>query len=256
MDVISPFIANLGRTIAIEPGQGALHDPTRAAQALAGLDLAPRNARGDTSLSQSLPASRIVVPPVGVQFVRSLSWSSTPSFDRLNGIKRCLQHIGIMDFGDRQAYGEWDSVSVGHNVALRARFAAIRSIRAGFGTPGAGTLTESSDARNQSIRFGCPSLSSSTWCILDHTSACCQSRRHRQQVIPLPQPISWGSISHGMPLRNTNNVPLRASRFAPGCRPPMGAVGARGNKGAMIVHDSSGSNSFAMCPSYHFTWFC
>ena len=133
MGISSPFIANLQPAIAIEPGQGSLHDPTMATEALAGIDLAPRNTRGDASLPQSLPTPRVVVPLIGVQFVRSLSWSSAPSFDRLNGIKRCLQHLGVMDIGSRQGYGERDSVSVGHNVALRARFAAIRWIRAGFG---------------------------------------------------------------------------------------------------------------------------
>lgn len=33
MDIISPLIANLQPTIAIEPGQGPLHHPTMAAQA-------------------------------------------------------------------------------------------------------------------------------------------------------------------------------------------------------------------------------
>jgi len=257
MDIVSPFIANFQPAIAIEPGQGPLHDPTMAAQALAGIDLAPRNTRGDASLPQRLPAPRVVVPLVGVQFVRSLSRSSTPSFDRLNGIKRCLQHLGVVDIGGRQGYGEWDSVSVGHDMALRARFAAIRWIRAGFGAPpGAGTLAESSDARDQSIWSACPSLSSSTWCILRHTPACCQSRRRRQQVIPLPQPISWGSISHGMPLRNTNKMPVRTSRFATGGRPPLGLGDSCGSNGSMIAHSSSGNNGFAMRLLYHMAWFC
>ena len=37
------------------------------------------------------------------------------------------------------------------------------------------------------------------WCRRSQTPASCQSRSRRQQVMPVPQPISWGSISQGMP---------------------------------------------------------
>jgi hypothetical protein len=161
-----------------------------------------------------------------------------------------------MDIGGRQGYGERDSVSVGHNVALRARFATIRWIRPGFSAPpGAGTLAESSDARDQSIRSACPSLSSSTWCTRRHTPASCQSRRRRQHVIPLPHPISCGSISQGIPLRSTNRIPVSATRFGTRGRPPFGLGGSGGSSGSMIAHSPSGSNGFAMRLLYHTSGF-
>ena len=257
MDVISSLIANLQPTMAIEPGQCPLHHPAVAPEALAGVDAPPGNARSDASLSQGLPTAGEVIGFVRVQLVRSLPRSPSRTFDRFNGIDRRLQHLGVMDIGRRLGYGERDPVSVCHNMALRARFAAICRIRSGFSAPpGAGTLAESSDARDQSIWSASPSRSSSIWCILRHTPASCQSRKRRQQVMPLPQPISWGSISQGMPLRNTNRIPVNAARFATLGRPPLGLGGSGGSNGSMIAHSSSGNSGFPMRLLYHKSGFC
>jgi len=257
MNIGSPFIAHLQPPIAIQPGQCTLHDPAMPPEALAGIDPASRDARGDASPAQGLPTPWEVIGFVRVEFVRPLPRSPTWTFDGFNGINRRLQHSGVMDVGCRLGYGERDPLSVGHNMALRARFAAIRWVRPGFSAPpGAGTLAESSDARDQSIWSASPSRSSRTWCILRHTPASCQSRRRRQQVIPLPQPISWGSISHGMPLRSTNRIPVSVARFATRGRPPLGLGGSGGSSGSMIAHSSSGNSGFAMRLLYHKCWFC
>jgi hypothetical protein len=46
----------------------------------------------------------------------------------------------------------------------------------------------------------------------DRQAASCQSRGRRQQVMPEPQPSSFGSIRLGMPLRSTNRMPVRHAR--------------------------------------------
>ena len=46
----------------------------------------------------------------------------------------------------------------------------------------------------------------------DRQAAACQSRGRRQQVMPEPQPSSFGSIRLGMPLRSTNRMPVRHAR--------------------------------------------
>jgi hypothetical protein len=53
----------------------------------------------------------------------------------------------------------------------------------------------------------------------------------RQHVMPLPQPISWGSISQGMPLRRTKRMPVRAARSGTGGRPPFGLRRRFGSRG-------------------------
>ena len=45
------------------------------------------------------------------------------------------------------------------------------------------------------------------------------SSRHCVHVMPEPHPISWGSISHGIPLLSTNRMPVSAFRFSIGFRP-------------------------------------
>ncbi len=47
-----------------------------------------------------------------------------------------------------------------------------------------------------------------------------------EQVMPEPQPISWGSISQGMPLFSTNRMPVRAARSSMRglCRPRVWVV--------------------------------
>jgi hypothetical protein len=65
--------------------------------------------------------------------------------------------------------------------------------------PFAGTLEASSAARDPSMADAALSSSRGTRCSLRQTPASFQSRSGRQHVMPLPQPISLGSISHGMP---------------------------------------------------------
>src|ERR671921_513246 len=114
-------------------------------------------------------------------------------------------------------------------MALRARFAAICRVRARLlAPPGAATLAESSEALDQSIRPASPRRSSRARWSLSHTPALCHSLRHRQQVIPEPQPISWGSISQGIPDLSTNRMPVRAARSFTRGRPPLGLGGCFG----------------------------
>ena len=80
-----------------------------------------------------------------------------------------------------------------------------------------------------------------------HTPACCQCRRRRQQVMPLPHPISCGGYSHGMPVFSTKMIPVSAARSGPvnGC-PPVGCAGLVGRSGSITAHNSSLTNCLAM----------
>jgi hypothetical protein len=141
-------------------------------------------------------------------------------------------------------------------MTLGSQLATIRRILAGlFAPPGAATLALSSDARVQSI----PSVSckrcKQAWWRRFHTPARCQSRKRRQQVMPLPQPSSWGSISQGMPLFKTKTMPMSAARSVMlRGRPPLGLGGSVGNRGAMISHSVSLISGVLMPPIYHTVW--
>ncbi len=73
--------------------------------------------------------------------------------------------------------------------------------------------------RDQSIWSAARKRARSTSCSSSHTPAACQSRRRRQQLIPLPQPISWGSRSHRKPVEDkedTRQYRAIVQRLAPG----------------------------------------
>jgi hypothetical protein len=155
-----------------------------------------------------------VVALVSVQLLRTLARATSRAFDRLYGVHEFLEDVRIVDVGRGEDHRERDAVSVRNNVALGARFALIRRILGGFFAPlFAATLAESSEACSQSISSASPSRSKSTRCNSRHTPASCQSRRRRQQVLPDPQPISWGNISQEMALFSTKTMPVRAVRF-------------------------------------------
>ena len=68
-----------------------------------------------------------------------------------------------MGVGRSVPHREWNASFVDHNMAFGALFAAIRRIRPGlFAPPGAGTLAESSEARDQSMWSALPKRPSST----------------------------------------------------------------------------------------------
>jgi hypothetical protein len=70
--------------------------------------------------------------------------------------------------------------------------------------------------------------------------------------MPLPQPISWGNISQGMPVCSTNNIPDSAARL-PTLRglPPLGLGGSWGSNGSITAHSSSLTRGFAINKTYH-----
>src|SRR5215210_2665982 len=77
-----------------------------------------------------------------------------------------------------------------------------------------------------------------------------QAFKRRQQVTPLPQPISWGSISQGMALFSTKMMPVRVARSSKRGLPPSGLGGSSGKSGSTISQSSSVTNSLAMFSTY------
>src|SRR5258708_14058627 len=76
-------------------------------------------------------------------------------------------------------------------------------------------------ARLQSIWSCSRKRVSIAWCNCSQTPAAFQSRRRRQQVMPLRYPRDWGRSSHGMLVCSTNRMPLMAaSSLAASLRAP------------------------------------
>lgn len=237
------FVSDDQSSELAQPCQRAFHNPSVLAQLLATLHSSPGNTRRYAPHSQGSSTSLKVVPFVGVQLGGAFPSASTDDLRLLDG-SDCVHHISksiaVMNVSCGADYGERNSFGVDHNMALRSRFSFIRRRWAGTIAPFlAVMLAESTAARDQSILPASPSLSSSTWWSFSHTPASCQSRSLRQQVIPLPQPISGGKYSQGKPVLRTNKIPVSAARFGTLGRPPFGFGGSGGNSGSITSQSSS-----------------
>jgi hypothetical protein len=143
--------------------------------------------------------------------------------------------------------GERDAVGIGNDMALGLGPATIGRIGAGLRTPLlAGTEALSIQARLQSIALVLPKRWSRTRWSLFQTPATCQSRNRCQYVIPDPQPISWDSISHGMPLFSTNRMPVSAARCGIWGLPPFRLGRSGSSSGSIIAHRSSDRRGLAV----------
>ncbi len=199
VNVEPSLIANSQSAVVVEPSQGTLNHPPVLAQPLSALHTSSGYSRSDAPLSECFSTPCKVVPFISMQLGRPFPSTSAklPSLlDGLDSINHISESVGVVDVGGCTDYGEGNSLPVDHKMALRARFSFIRRIRAGCIAPFlARTVAESTAARDQSILPASPNLSKRTWCNFSHTPASCQSRSLRQHVMPLPQPISGGSIS-------------------------------------------------------------
>jgi hypothetical protein len=181
---------------------------------------------------------------------RTLSTTTAGKFNRWDRVYKrdCL--LGVMDVRSSMDQRQRRALAIAHNMPFRAIFAAIRGIWAGSRPPKtARTEQLSKITLSQSIVSASPSLSSRISQTFSQTPALCQSRSRRQQVIPLPQPSSWGKYSQGQPVRATNRMPVSAARFGTRGRPPLGLGLYRGSKGSIINHNSSVSNGLAISGS-------
>ncbi len=235
MDVLASFIADGETAEAIEPRQCALDHPPVASQSLADVHTTAGDPGHNGAATAFGPAATMVISLVSVQLVRSAPGTSTPMPHGWHGIKGGCEHEAVMPIGSAQADPERCACPVDHNMALRARFAAIRRVRASGSAPFLAAMAqESSEARLQSSLSASARRSSRMRCRRVHTPAACQSRSRRQQVMP-EQPISAGSTSQGMPERRTKRMPARAARSSTRGRPPLGLAGSGGRSGSIAA---------------------
>jgi hypothetical protein len=127
-------------------------------------------------------------------------------------------------------------------------FSAVHRVGPGRSPPKiARTDALSMTARDQSILWARCRRRNSSRCSLRHTPARCHWQRRFQQVIPQPQPISWGKSSQGMPVLSTKRIPVSALRSSKGKRPGWCLRRlCRGSSGRMILHRPSSNNGLAM----------
>ena len=257
MNVLTPLVTNAQPPILVEPSKGPFYDPAVATQATARLNAHAGDAGLDAALAQLAPEGPRDVGLVRMQFGGPMAGPTAAAGHGRNGIH---QPHGLGYFSDvrrRRFDDERGAAGVDHKMALRARFAAIRWIRPGARPLfGAGTNAASSTARDQSSCSAPCNRSSKTRWSCSQTPAVCQACRRRQQVMPLPQPISWGNISQGRPVLSTNRIPVRVARLPTRGRPPFGLGFSAGKSGSITDHKASSISGLGMPLSCHRIRFC
>jgi hypothetical protein len=249
MDVVSFFVTYTKTAEFEQPTKDPLDDTTMNAQPTAVFRVSLGDERLDAALAQ-WHADFVfgVVGAIGERREGPLAATTARTFDGRNRVDQRDRGLRIVDVRPGVRDAQRRPLTIADNMPLRAIFAAIRGIGAGLRPPKSARTEQLSIATfDQSISLASPSSSSSTRQIFSHTPAACQSRKRRQQVMPDPQPSSWGKYSQGQPVRSTNKMPVSACRFDTRGRPPLGLARSGGNNGSIRSHNSSDSSGLAIC---------
>ena len=249
MDVAPALVAGDEPTETVDPGEGPLDDPSVSAELLAGFDAPSGDPGSDTTTAAGLAAPSMVVGFVGVELVWPMPCPASLAADWRDAIEKLGERHAVVGVGTGQDEGERDTVPVCDEMAFRAEPAPIGRVRPCFIAPlFAARDALSMQARLQSIRSAARNRRSISRCSPSQTPDSCQSRRRRQQVMPDPHPISSGSISHWMPVRSTNSIPVSAARSGTRGLPPRGRGLEAGSSGSTIDHRASETRGEAMPP--------
>src|SRR4051794_12720340 len=246
-------VTDLQAPCLADPGECALHDPADFTQAAAVRRPRLRQVVFDPALFEALVISRRAILPVPIQRLWLPPRAATPSPNRRDVVHQVHRLERFVTVGPRDAHGQRGALAIDQQVPFGALFPAIRGVLAGQGPPKtARKLWLSTQQWSQSMPFSCPTRWRRVCRSFFQTPRRCQYRNRRQQVTPEPQPISWGSISQGMPLRETKTIPVRQARSSTGGRPRLpGRALCRGSSGATASQSSSGTNGSAMAaPPY------
>ena len=251
MNIITFFIPHAQPPLIEQPIEGRFHHVAEFAKAAAVWCVAFGYQRLDATLSKRLADFLLgIVGAIRKHFIRTFARAASRLLDWRNCIDQCESHFRIMDICTGVLYRQRSTLSVHNQMAFRAILAPIRRVRAGFRPPKSARIEQLSIAeQDQSIASADPSSSSRDCHTFCQTPATCQSRRRRQQVMPQPQPISWGRYSHGIPVLSTNRMPVRQARSGVGGRPPLGFGGCGGMCVLMRCHNSSVSSGLVIVMS-------
>ena len=240
VDVAPALVARDKPAKAVDSCERPLDDPSVSAQLLATFDTASCAARSNPATMAGLAAPSMGVGLVGVELVRPAVWPACLAADRRDAVEQLLERHAVVGVGAGEDEGERNAVPIGDEMAFRAEPAATGWVRPCLVTPlFAAREALARHARPQSIRSAARRRRSSSQYSASHTPASRQSRKPRQHVMPEPHPILSGSISHWMPVRSTNRIPVSATRSGTRSLPPRGRSREAGSRGSMIDQRAS-----------------
>ena len=255
MNIRTPFVTDAQPPELMQPTQGAFHDPTGFTQAAAMRPALARQAPGDAPAAQPTTMGATAISPVALHDLRPLTRATGFATQRGNRQHQGLQLATVMHIGGSDLGTQRNALGIGAKMMFAARFAAVGRVRPRLQPPKtARTLLESTTARDQSIRSATWRRRNNSRWSFSHTPACCQSRSRRQQVMPLPQPISKGRSRQAIPVLSTKRIPVSAARSEIGLRPGNFRRRVRvGSKGWITDHNESSMSGFAI-PSFLQNW--
>ena len=99
MDVIAALITDGEAAEAVEPSKGTLDHPAVAAQPVAALDAASRDAGEDAAAAAGLTAGAGVICLVGMQLVGSTPGATSRAPDRRDGVESGFEHQVVIVVG-------------------------------------------------------------------------------------------------------------------------------------------------------------
>jgi hypothetical protein len=249
MNARTPFVSHVEATKSMQPSQGALDDPPRTPKPAAVGPSAFGELAGDPAPFELVPMRLRVVPPVALDEPRLAQWPTRAPAQGRNAIHERQQLRHVVPVRRREARDNRNPVGVGKNMMFRPGLTAIGRVRSSFFPPRSArsdALSTTARARSSRPRRR-NSVSKTRWSRF-HTPARCQRTSRRQHVLPEPQPISFGSIFQGMPLRSTKRIPVSTARSGIGFRPACWRLRGRrfGNRGSIRVHKSSSMSAWLM----------
>jgi hypothetical protein len=237
VDVESSFPPGGQSAKLVQQGDGLFDDPAAGVVAVAGLAAADQ--RHDPAGADLVAVDIVVIAPVGQENIGSPAWSSAASAYRRDRVDQRDQLSDVVAVGAGHDRRERRACSVADQVVFGADLGPVDRARAGSFAPFFARMwEESTHARDQSIWAAAFSSANNRWCSWSKTPACCQSRKRRQQVIPEPNPSSWGRSSQPIPVHNTNKMPCNTNRSGNGLG-PVRLAGRTGSNGSIRLHNPS-----------------
>ena len=246
MHARTPFVSQIESTKAMKPGERALDDPARASESAAVRTAAFRQLAGDPAPLKGVAMRLRIVAAIPLDEARLPQRPAGASPQRRDAVDERQQLRHVVPVRRREARDNRNPVRVGKNVMFRPGLTAIGRVRSSFfphAARGARTIARARSSRPRRRS----SVRSTRWSRCQ-TPARCHRTSRRQHVLPDPQPISFGSIFQGMPLRSTNKIRVSTARSGMGFRPACWRLrGHRfGGSGSIRVHKSSSTSVWLM----------
>jgi hypothetical protein len=249
VDRRTSLISHCETTETVKPGERPFDNPAGPTKAAPVRRPALGKLAGDAALRQLISMRLRIVPAIALNQPGLADGPADAAADRRHGVHQRQQLSDVVSIRRRQRRAERNPLGVSENMMLRPGLAAIGGVRSSFFPPrSARSEALSTTARVKSSRPRRRSSASRAACSRFQTPRRCQYTSRRQHVTPDPQPISRGSIFHGIPLRSTNKMPVSTARSGIGFRPAWRRFRDRrfGRMGSIRSHNSSSSSGSGM----------